>query len=277
MSQNPLSTVEPWDLVSEGYIQELAPVFKKWAADSVKGIPLSSDDEVIDVACGPGTVSLMVAPLVKQVVALDFSQKMISALQQQKSLLNVENLETHLCDCQALPLESNRFDAAFSQFGLMFFSNRKKGFGEIFRVLKPGGNISVSSWAPIQQSTAMTTMLDALEAGFKSKMASPKESRNIVKGLDDKETFVTELEGAGFTDIRIEEVTHRFPSATPAEYWQSAVTSSAPIALMRANMSEAEWAEGEQRAIDCIALHLEEKKEFHSTAYLAFARKPGCH
>jgi hypothetical protein len=43
---------------------------------------------------------------------------------------------------QDLPFENNRFEAAFSMFGLMFLPDRVKGLN---RVLKPGKMAAVSS------------------------------------------------------------------------------------------------------------------------------------
>ena len=124
MTVNPLSTVEPWDLVTDGYVQELIPVFQKWTRDSLKQVPLKSTDAVIDIACGPGTVSLLVAPMVNNVTALDFSEEMINALRGQIDRSGITNIDARNCDCQALPFEDEQFDAAFSQFGLMFFPDR---------------------------------------------------------------------------------------------------------------------------------------------------------
>ena len=48
-------------------------------------------------------------------------------------------------DTQTVPYA----DDAFSLFGLMFFPDRKQGFAEIYRALKPGGSIAITSWAII--------------------------------------------------------------------------------------------------------------------------------
>ena len=274
MTINPLSTVEPWDLVTDGYTRELIPVFQKWTRDSLEQVPLNRTDSVIDIACGPGTVSLLVAPIVNQVMALDFSEEMINALRKQIDGSGITNIHAQVCDCQALPFEDEQFDAAFSQFGLMFFPDRMKGFAEAYRVLKPGGRISVSSWAPVAQSEAMTTMLEALEAGFKQYLPSAKDNRNIVKGLDDPDTFIDELQQSGFENVAIREVAHSFAADTPARFWKRMAASSAPITLMRSRISETEWREGEDRAIKCVADKLAGKEKLYSTAYLACASKP---
>lgn len=67
---------------------------------------------------------------------------------------------TYVMDGQKL--ENDRFDAAFSMFGLMFFPDKVRGLKEIHRVLKPKGKIAVSSWAPISNSILMQCLFGAL-------------------------------------------------------------------------------------------------------------------
>ena len=274
MTQNPLATVEPWDLVAAGYTRALVPVFQKWARDTFEQVSLHSDDRVLDIACGPGTVSLLAASLAKDVVALDFSENMIAALRDEIGRRGISNIVADVCDCQSLPLTDNQFDAVFSQFGLMFFPNRIKGFTEAFRVLKPGGRISVVSWAPVEQSESMSMMIGALEAGFAAHMATPQTNRNIVKGLDDRETFLGEMARAGFESVEIREVAHSFQADAPQQFWESMADSSAPIVLMRSRISEGAWREGEARAIEYISQQLSGKDRLYSAAYLACGRKP---
>lgn len=51
---NPLSSAEPWNIVSDGYITDTQPYFNKWAKDSFKRIKLEDYHKVVDIACGPG-------------------------------------------------------------------------------------------------------------------------------------------------------------------------------------------------------------------------------
>lgn len=279
MSKNPLSTVEPWDLVTPGYVKELIPVFQKWTQDTIEkialhSVALNSNDRVLDVACGPGTVTTMVAPLVKRVVALDFSPKMVHALRKIILSRGLKNVEAAICDCQCLAQPDNTFDVFISQFGLMFFSNRNKAFSEAFRVLKPLGRIAVSSWAPVTQSEAMTLMLSALGVAFPEQFGASKESRNIVKGLDDKDTFFAELTSAGFENINIDPIAHSFDVTGPEPFWSSMVESSAPIVLMKSKMTQEAWQAAAQKAIDYITTHLNGRTKLSSTAYIATAIKP---
>src|SRR3989338_4420296 len=167
MSQNPLSASEPWNLVADGYAETTMLVFEQFAEVAIAASKLKPNSTVLDVACGPGTLALRLAHHAVQV---------------------------HCGDAQTLPYADETFDAAFSLFGLMFFPDRKQGFAEIYRTLKPGGSVALTSWAPVDQSPAMQTMFGALHA---IKPALPQPQRSIAT-LENPERFMQEMQEAGF-------------------------------------------------------------------------------
>jgi len=89
----------------------------------------------------------------------------------------------------------------------MFFPDRKQGFAEIYRTLKPGGSIALTSWAPVDQSPAMQTLFGALRA-IKPDLPQPQRS---VTTLENPERFKQEMEEAGFRNIEIRSVTRSLP------------------------------------------------------------------
>ena len=128
-----------------------------------------------------------------------------------------------------MPYADASFDAAFSLFGLMFFPDRQKGFAEIYRTLKPGGSVAITSWAPVDQSPAMQMMFGALRA-IKPDLPQPQRS---VTTLENPERFMQEMEEAGFRNIEIRQVTKAFPTGSTAEFWDNMVKGSAPIQMMK--------------------------------------------
>ncbi len=272
MSENPLSKVEPWDIVVEGYVTDTQPLFELWAKDSFKRINPKLTDNVIDIACGPGTVSLMLANRVNQIKALDFSPNMINHLNTQIKKRGINNLKTEIYDCQSLQEPDNHFDLAFSQFGLMFFPDRLEGFKEILRVLKPNGKAAIYSWAPMSESTAMQMMLGALYAGF-PETKPQNNSETIAKGLNDINTFKDEMSASGFKEISIEPIRHDFPIENAESFWESMVRGSAPITMMKSILPKDEWTKKETVAKKFVYENLNGAKSLYSTAYLAIGRK----
>ncbi|HXU94294.1 MAG TPA: methyltransferase domain-containing protein [Gallionella sp.] len=247
MSQpaNPLSAAEPWNLVADGYAETTMKVFEQFAAEAIAASHLKPGAAVLDVACGPGTLGLMAARKADSVHGIDFSESMLAVFRQKIEREGHGNITLHCGDAQALPYADETFDAAFSLFGLMFFPDRKRGFAEIYRTLKPGGTIAVTSWAPVDQSPAMMTMFGALRA-IKPDLPPPQRS---IGTLENPDVFKQEMQDAGFRNVEIRRVTKPFPVGTVPEFWDSMVKGSAPIQMMKKSLGEDLWHEKEKLAL----------------------------
>jgi ubiquinone/menaquinone biosynthesis C-methylase UbiE len=179
---------------------------------------------------------------------IDFSESMLAVFKKKIEQAGHGHIELHCGDAQALPYADETFDAAFSLFGLMFFPDRKRGFAEIHRTLKPGGSIAVTSWAPVDQSPAMQMMFGALRA-IKPDLPSPQRA---IGTLENPDVFRQEMQDAGFRNVEIRIITKPFPVSTLAEFWESMVKGSAPIQMLKKSMGEAAWREKEILALDYL-------------------------
>jgi len=267
---NMLSTVTPWDMVADGYAETTMKLFQGYADEALKLANLDEKSNIVDIACGPGTLALTAHKISNSVNAIDFSTAMLGILHETIKQQAISNIETHCGDAQELPYDDELFDAAFSMFGLMFFPDRQKGYAEIFRTLKPGGTVVVSSWAPISQSSAMMAMFGALKA------INPDipEPQTDIDSLENPEFFEAELENAGFKDIEIHLVTKSNAINSVESFWNDMVKGSAPIVMMKNSMSEKEWEEKTQIALAYLDKTIgANPASLSADAWLGFARK----
>ncbi len=269
-SGNPLAAIEPWNLVADGYAETTMLVFQRFAEQAIAAVGLQTGDTVLDVACGPGTLGLIAAETASKVHGIDFSESMLAIFKQKMAQAGHNHIELHCGDAQALPYAGATFDAAFSLFGLMFFPDRSKGFAEIHRTLKPGGRIAITSWAPMDQSPAMTTMFGALRA-INPDLPQPQRS---VTTLENPEVFQREMETAGFKNIEIRPLTQGFPVTTVPEFWDFMVKGSAPLVMMKMKLGEELWREKEKIALGYLEDVLTGKQgELTSNAWLGVGVK----
>jgi ubiquinone/menaquinone biosynthesis C-methylase UbiE len=248
---NMLSSVAPWDLVAEGYSEVTMKLFQQYAEEAIAMAGIDSQSHVLDVACGPGTLTLDAARTAEKVTAIDFSQAMINILHNTIKTGSIANIEAHCGDGQALPFKDESFDAAFSMFGLMFFPDRMRGYKEIYRTLKPGGKTIISSWTPTQDSSVMMAMFGALRA------INPDipEPQTDIASLENPDVLETEMKQAGFTDVNIKRVSKGLSASNATEFWQDMVKGSAPIVMMKNNMPDDAWQEKSKIAIGYIEEH----------------------
>ncbi|HET9931360.1 MAG TPA: class I SAM-dependent methyltransferase [Polyangiaceae bacterium] len=274
MSQKggPLAAPEPWDLVSKGYAEEASYLMRAFSVRAIELMEPGVSARVIDVAAGPGTLTLELAQRVASIDAIDFAPAMIEELQAALVTRNITNVTARVADGQSLPFGDERFDFGFSMFGLMFFPDRPRGYSELLRVLKPGGRAVVSSWAPLMDSSLMRGMFGAIHEVDPN---VPPPQRDPL-GLENPDVLAAELTAAGFRDVAVEAVTRFVPPITSAEeVWHRMSRSSAPLVLLRNRLGESEWQRGTERARAFLERYLRENPgELSSTALLGYGTKP---
>jgi SAM-dependent methyltransferase len=98
-------------------------------------------DEMLDVACGPGTVVAAFAPLVRRAVGLDATAAMLDQARALAAEHHLINAEWHWGDVYALPFADRSFDVVTCRFAFHHFEAPAKAFAEMVRVCRPGGRI----------------------------------------------------------------------------------------------------------------------------------------
>jgi demethylmenaquinone methyltransferase / 2-methoxy-6-polyprenyl-1,4-benzoquinol methylase len=114
----------------------------RWRRAAVRAAGVSSGGFVVDVACGTGKLSALLADAVGpfgRVVAVDLSERMIAEAQREHR--DVVQLEFGVGDALALPLPDGAFDAATIAFGLRNLADYEAGFRELARVVRPNGRV----------------------------------------------------------------------------------------------------------------------------------------
>ncbi|NNH69073.1 methyltransferase domain-containing protein [Nocardia uniformis] len=266
---NPLAAPDPWDVVAEGYDDLTAEMMLPFAQIALDSAEPKSDARVLDVAAGPGTLTLPAAARVARVDAVDFSPSMIERLRGHVRDAGLGNVEAQVGDGQRLPFPDNEFDTAFSMFGLMFFPDRAAGFSELFRVLKPGGGAVVSSWAPISESEFMTLMFGAFRAANPD---IPQPQANLLS-LENPEVFVSELRAAGFHEVTVQPHTVSKAYDSAEALWDRYSRGSAQVHLMRRNCDADTWKRREQLMIDYLNANYRPGQALSTTAWLGSGRK----
>jgi SAM-dependent methyltransferase len=109
--------------------------------------------DVLEIACGGGQSAVHLAQLGAHVTGVDFS---VSQLNHAKDFArshqaDVRFLEANVQDLS--PLDDTSFDIAFSAYALGFVEDIHRAFGEIARVLRPGGLFAFSWMSPLYAIT----------------------------------------------------------------------------------------------------------------------------
>ena len=100
---------------------------------------------VLDVGCGPGSISLGIAEKIApgQVVGIDFQESQIAQAKALAASRGQRNVRFEVADVYQLPFPDGSFDAAFANTVLMHLNQPLRALTEMRRVLRPGGIIGV--------------------------------------------------------------------------------------------------------------------------------------
>ena len=106
------------------------------------------DDRLLDIACGPGSLTLELAPHVASATGFDITAAMLDqarAAQAQKGIANVDWVEG---DAASLPFPDGAFSLVTCSAAFHHFEQPSAILGEMVRVCRPGGRIVVSDVTP---------------------------------------------------------------------------------------------------------------------------------
>ncbi|MEV0194761.1 class I SAM-dependent methyltransferase [Kitasatospora purpeofusca] len=192
--------------IPDVYERYLVPLFfRPYARDLARRLAERRPRDVIETAAGTGAVTRELAavlPRETSITATDLSGPM---LDRARALVPDRPVRWAEADAMALPFPDGSCDAVVCQFGVMFFPDRPRAFGEALRVLRPGGVLLFSVWDAIGANGFTAVAEAAVAEAFP---ADPPDFMSRVPfGYHDAAVIARDLAAGGFTATpRIETV-----------------------------------------------------------------------
>ena len=216
---------EAWGDSSSDYDDCFAPVTASAARIALDALSLNESTRFLDVAAGTGATSLEAARRGAEVTAVDFSEGMLTRLQERATSEGIRGITTKVMDAQALNLPDMSFDAAGSSFGVVFCPDLDAALHEMHRVLRPGGRAFVSAFPAGMPSPVVVHIFAALgEAGFR-----PPPGMAAPPGLMAADDLGERLRIAGFADVRAETTNASWQIADPRAFWRRWALDAPPV------------------------------------------------
>ncbi|HLX13444.1 MAG TPA: ubiquinone/menaquinone biosynthesis methyltransferase, partial [Bacteroidota bacterium] len=111
-----------------------------WRKKAIAMLEPKRGGRFLDIAAGSGDMSIEAQRLEPRlVVASDFAEQMLRALQTKLKKTSSTGVSLASCDALRLPFPNASFDATMTAFGIRNFSDRLASLKEMRRVLVPGG------------------------------------------------------------------------------------------------------------------------------------------
>ncbi|MCC3762237.1 methyltransferase domain-containing protein [Glycomyces sp. TRM65418] len=179
---------------------------------------LRSAHKILDIGCGPGTISADLAALVPDghVTAVDYAPAIVDQAAKEAASRGLGNMDFAVADVHALAYDGDTFDVVHAHQVLQHVGDPVQALREMWRVAKPGGVVAVRdsdyaafTWFP--ESQGLSDWLDLYERVARAGGGEPDAGRRL-------KSWALE---AGFEEAAVEATssTWTFASEADRRWW----------------------------------------------------------
>ena len=136
----------PLERYTHGYHSVIIDSYRRRTAETCAAflLPrLEPDAEVLDVGCGPGTITLGLARRARRVVGLDASEAMVEQARGLAAEADAANVGFEVGSAYELPFDDGSFDVVYAHQVLQHLGDPVRALRQAYRVLRPGGLVAV--------------------------------------------------------------------------------------------------------------------------------------
>ena len=240
--QNSLETwnqlAPTWDELRDEIGTPVAPVRDRM----LELLDPEEGETMLDIACGAGELTELVAPRVGRVICTDFAEGMLSAARRRGEERGLSNVEYRQMDAENMDLDDASVDGATCRFGYMLMSDPVAAMQETKRVMRDGGRVVFAVWGEaVRNPWALVPASVLLERGH---LPPPDPDGPGIFALGDRGRLESTLDAAGLDPSDIEDVEIQHQIADEEALWNRVSTTMGPLAK-----AISEQPEDEQGAI----------------------------
>ncbi|HET6351636.1 MAG TPA: arsenite methyltransferase [Coriobacteriia bacterium] len=157
-------------------------------------LDLQPGETVLDLGSGGGIDCFLAAKRVGEsghVIGVDMTPEMVDRARRNAAAAGSANVEFRLGEIENLPVADSTVDAIISNCVVNLVPNKQRVFDEAFRVLRPGGRLSVSDIVLLGEVPVQ--ILDSVEAYVA-----------CLSGAALKDDYLAMIRQAGFSHVEVE-------------------------------------------------------------------------
>lgn len=229
MSINELETAKAkaaaaYNAAADYFDHPVSSFWHRFGRRTVERLSPRPGETVLDVCCGSGGSALPAATAVGpegKVVAVDLAERLVALGEVKAKEQGLANIEFKTGDMLTLGYPDASFDVVVCVFGIFFVPDMVAATRELWRMVRPGGRLAITTWGPELFEPANSAFWEAIrqERPDLLKTFNPWERISTPAGLRE----MLDQAGVANAEIVAEEGTH--PLSGPEDWWLVAMGS----------------------------------------------------
>jgi ubiquinone/menaquinone biosynthesis C-methylase UbiE len=236
---------------------------------TIERLALPPGAAVLDVGCGTGASALPAAERVGprgHVIGVDLAERLLAIAHQKAERHRLANIEFKSGDMERLGYPDGHFDAVVSVFSIFFVTDMVRQVRELWRMVRPGGELAITTWGPRMFEPGTTHWWNAVrelrpdlvpDVSPWSRITEPQAVQNL-------------LREAGILDVSIVAETGRQNLRSLDDWWTIVLGSGFRWTVEQLGPAAAERVRSTNRA----EMHRNHIDAVETNAIFATARKP---
>lgn len=207
-----------YNAAADSYDNPANSFWHRFGHRTVERLALTTGAKVLDVCCGSGASAIPAAEAVGDrgsVIAVDLAENLLQLAQTKASRKNLSNIEFRHADVLNLSLEAESFDAVICVFGIFFIPDMSDAVRALWRFVRPGGALAITTWGPRFFEPASTTFWNAV----RSVRPDLYKSFNPWDRISEPEALRALFESGGAADCVVVAETGTQSVSSPDDWW----------------------------------------------------------
>ncbi len=208
-----------YNAASDHFDDDALSFWDRYGRKTVERLGLSNGAIVLDIGCGTGASALPAAQQVApdgQVTGVDLAENLLDLGRAKAARWGLQNVEFRQGDMENLGFPDNHFDAVISVFSIFFVNDMEKQVRELWRMVRPGGLLAITTWGTDFCKPMYARWLEATKQ-FRPDLYSdfrPWDRITTPAALEEL------LQTAGLSQIEVLAENGRQPLQSPDDWWR---------------------------------------------------------
>ncbi len=218
LPEHALRAARTYSAAADHYALGSLSFWNRFGAATVSRLPLQPGQSVLDLCCGAGASAIPAARAVGpggHVLGIDLAEPLLEQASAKAAAERLPNIEFRRGNAISTGLPAASFDAVVCVFGV-FFAPDMAGFAaEMWRLVRPGGVLAITTWGPGLFEPANAIFWESV----RGLAPSLYKSFNPWDEITTPEALAALYARAGVPEAEVEAVPARQDLTSPARFW----------------------------------------------------------